>query len=111
MDGIVKSLAKRHMTLFIIIRRVSSLGLTCFDGFLAGVILITNTPIIMSCVIIGNYVKPSGAASGFYDEKYLLRYASTNIQLPRKMYRKRETCVCEWPILKITITPSPTGLD
>ena len=90
MDGIVKSLARRHMTLFIIIRRVSSLGLTCFDGFPAGVILITNTPIIMSCVIIGNYVKPSAAASGFYDEKYLLRYASTNTTTPNKIGTGKE---------------------
>lgn len=75
MDGIRKSVGEQQMTLFIVISRVSSLGLTCFDGFLAGVILITNTRKIMSCVIIGNYVKPSGAACGFYEEKYLLRYA------------------------------------
>jgi hypothetical protein len=89
MDGIVKSLARRHMTLFIIIRRVSSLGLTCFDGFLAGVILITNTPIIMSCVIIGNYVKPSAAASGFM-MKNILRYASTNTTTPNKIGTGKE---------------------
>jgi hypothetical protein len=63
------------MTLFIVIRRVSSLALTCFDGFLAGLKLIMNIRKIISCVIIGNYVRPSAMASGGYDEKYPLRYA------------------------------------
>ena len=75
MDRIRKSVGEQQMTLFIVISRVSSLGLTCFDGFLAGIILITNIRKIMSCVTTGNYVKPSAAESGFYEEKYLLRYA------------------------------------
>lgn len=65
------------MTLFVV-RGESAFALTCFDGFLAGLISITNIQKIMSCIIIENYVKLSALASGFYDEKYLLRYASTN---------------------------------
>jgi len=79
MDMIRKSVREQQLTLFIVIRRVGSLALTCFDGFLGGLILITNIRKIISCVIIGNYVKPSAAASGFYDEEYLLRYASIKI--------------------------------
>jgi hypothetical protein len=75
MDGIRKSVGEQQMTLFIVISRISSLALACFDGFLTTLILIANIQKIISCVIIGNYVKPSGSASEFYEEKYLLRYA------------------------------------
>ena len=36
MDRIRKSVRQLQMTLFIVIRRVSSVALTCFDRFLAG---------------------------------------------------------------------------
>jgi hypothetical protein len=41
MDRIRKSVGEQ-MTLFIVISGVSSLALACFDGFLAGLILIAN---------------------------------------------------------------------
>jgi hypothetical protein len=82
------------MTLFIIIRRVSSLGLTCFDGFLAGVILITNTPIIMSCVIIGNYVSRLQQQADFMMKNIYCDMHQPTLQLPiREVPEKRNMCL------------------
>jgi hypothetical protein len=75
MDRIRQSVGEPKMTLFIVIPRVGSLASICFDGFMAGLILITNIRKIMSFLTMMSYVKPSAKASRGYDEKYLLRYA------------------------------------
>jgi hypothetical protein len=73
MDWIRKSVVERHITLLIVIHSASGFALVCLycflicrqDNYMENHVLHRNK----------NYVKPSLTASGFYDEKYLLRYA------------------------------------
>ena len=72
MDRIRKSVVE-SITLLIVIHRASGFALACLYGFLIG-----RQDNCMENHVLHrnkNYVKPSLTASGFYDEKYLLRYA------------------------------------
>ncbi|MDQ6864926.1 MAG: hypothetical protein M3044_14020 [Thermoproteota archaeon] len=75
MDRIRKSVGEQQMTLFIVISMVSSLALACFDGFLTGLILIANMR--KNHIVRHNRKlrKAIHSSKGFYEEKYLLRYA------------------------------------
>jgi hypothetical protein len=52
MDWIRKSVVVRHMTLLIVIHRVSGFVLACFYGFLISFKLILTIWKIMSCIVI-----------------------------------------------------------
>lgn len=73
MDRIRKSVVERHITLLIVIHSASGFALACFYGLLIG-----RQDNYMENHVLHrnkNYVKPSLTAGGFYDEKYLSRYA------------------------------------
>jgi hypothetical protein len=98
------------MTLFIVISRVRNLGLTCFDGFLAGLILIAN--IQKNHIVCHNWKLRSSKRlfmmKNIYCDMHQLR---SSPQGTRGEVTEKKRRVCKRPILKITITPSPTGLE
>ena len=77
MDNILKSMVKQNVP-YLIMGMVTGFALTYFYGFLIALILNTAIWVTIS-YIIRNYVKRSAGASGFAQEKYLMRYALTKI--------------------------------
>ena len=73
MDNILKSMVKQNAP-YLVMGMVTGSALTYFYGFLIALIL--NTAIWVSIsYIIRNHVARSAGASGFAQEKYLMRYA------------------------------------
>ena len=77
MDIILKSIVKQSVP-YLAMGMVSGFALMFFYGFLIALML--NTAIWVTIpYITRNYVKRSAGASGFAQEKYLMRYALTKI--------------------------------